>query len=81
MLPRTQWVEAALPLDMGIVLAIGAGTLAGAALLALANEARFIPGAELGVLTAFGFLAAVAVAGITVIAASPRIRPELIRAE
>lgn len=80
-LRRTQWIEAALPLVAGIVLAIGTGALAGAAYLAYAGQAQYLPWSEFGALAAAALAAAVVVAGFTVIASSPRIRPELIRTE
>ncbi len=80
-LRRTQWIEAALPLASGIVLAIAAGSLAGASYLAYGGEVRHLPWGEIGTLTLIALAAAVVVAGITVIASSPRIRPELIRTE
>lgn len=81
-LRRTQWIESSLPLVSGIVLSIAAGSLAGTAFLTVSSSARIsLPWSEFAVLAAIAVAAAVVMAGMTVIAASPRIRPELIRTE
>jgi hypothetical protein len=81
LLRRTQWLEAALPLGAGVVLAVGLGALAGATYLAFGNEAHAIPWPQTLTLAGVSLGASVVVAALTVIAASPRIRPDLIRAE
>lgn len=81
LLRRAQWVEAALPIGLGTLLAVGAGLLASAAYLTYGTAANRIPWHAAGVLTLISLAGATAIAGLTVIAASPRIRPELIRAE
>lgn len=81
LLRRTQWIEAALPLGAGVVLAVGLGALAGATYLAFGGEAHAIPWPQTLTLAGVSLGAAVGVAALTVVAASPRIRPELIRSE
>lgn len=80
-LRRTQWIEAALPLGAGVVLAVGAGFLAGACYLAFGTELVNAPWQQSLTLAAVSLIASVAVAGVTVLAVSPRILPELIRSE
>lgn len=80
-LRRVQWVEAALPIGLGTVLAIGLGLLAGSTYLALGDEGLHAPYQQSAVLALVGCLGAAAVAGLTVLAGTPRIRPDLIRAE
>ncbi|HET6562312.1 MAG TPA: FtsX-like permease family protein [Marmoricola sp.] len=80
-LRRSQWLEAGLPIGVGTLLAIGLGMLAGATYLSLAEELDTLPWRQSATLAAVSFLSAVVIAGLTVVAASPRIRPELIRAE
>lgn len=80
-LRRTQWIEAALPLAAGIVLAVGLGALAGASYLAYGGITADVPWPQTLGLAVTGAAAAVFVAGLTVVAASPRIRPDLIRSE
>ena len=81
LLRRAQWLEAALPIGIGTLLAVGLGTLAGAAYLALADETTSLPWAQSLTLAGVAALSAVVIAGLTVVAASPRLRPDLIRAE
>ncbi len=81
LLRRTQWIEAALPLGAGVVLAVGLGTLAGACYLAFGTEVSHTPWRQSLVLAGVSAAAAAAVAGLTVVAASPRIRADLIRTE
>ncbi|HET7327828.1 MAG TPA: FtsX-like permease family protein [Nocardioidaceae bacterium] len=81
LLRRAQWVEAALPIGVGTLLAVGAGLLASAAYLTYGSAVNWIPWHASGILTLISLAGATAIAGLTVIAASPRIRPELIRAE
>ena len=81
LLRRAQWVEAALPIGIGTVLAVGAGLLASAAYLTYDNAASRIPWHAGVILALISLAGAAAIAGLTVIAASPHIRPDLIRAE
>lgn len=81
LLRRIQWIEAAIPLGVGVILSVGLGFLAGACYLAFGTELREAPWQQSLTLAAVSSVAAVAVAGLTVIAASPGIRPELIRTE
>lgn len=74
-----QWWEAAVPLVIGVVIAIGAGSAVGSVYLSIAGGPAGTAWTSIGVLTLVSALAAVAVAGLTVIACAPRIRPELIR--
>jgi hypothetical protein len=77
----TQWVEAAVPLVIGCLLAIGCGLLGSATYLAIVGEGSQVPWRAGGVLGLVAALGSLAVAGLTVIASSPRIRPDLIRSE
>ena len=80
-LRTTQWLEAAVPLAFGSLLAIACGVLASAAYLSIGGEGAPVPWhAALG-LAASAAVGSVAVAGLTVVASSPRIRPDLIRSE
>jgi hypothetical protein len=81
LLRRVQWVEVALPLAFGIVLSVGLGALASAAYLAFGNEPHAVPWRQTLVIAGVSLVTATLVAGLTVIAANPRIRPELVRAE
>jgi putative ABC transport system permease protein len=74
-----QWWEAALPLVVGVVLAIGAGTAVGAAYLVLAESYDASPWGSVLTLGAVSLVAAIGIAGVTVVACAPRIRAELIR--
>lgn len=79
-LRRAQWLEAAIPIGIGSVIAVALGIAAGATYLTL-DPAGGIPwtmGISLAMLATAG---AVAVAGLTVIAASPAIQADLIRTE
>lgn len=80
-LRRTQWIEAALPLGAGVVLAVGTGFLAGACYLAFGTELVNAPWQQSLTLLAVSVVASGGVAGLTVLAVSPRVRPELIRSE
>lgn len=80
-LRRVQLIEAALPLVVGIVLAVGLGALAGAAYLAFGSRANAVPWHQTLTIAGISLLAAAAVAGLTVIAANPSIQPDLIRSE
>jgi putative ABC transport system permease protein len=79
-LRRAQWIEAGVPIAAGSVLAIALGLLAGVTYLAL-DERHALPwqlALTVGMISVAGSLV---VAGLTVIASAPRLRPELIRAE
>jgi hypothetical protein len=82
LLRRTQWLEAALPIMVGTLLAIGLGLACGATYLSLADDGVLaVPWAQALTLAGISVVAAAAIAGLTVVAASPRLRHELIRAE
>lgn len=81
MLRRTQWIEAGLPLAAGVVLAVGTGFLAGACYLAFGTELVNAPWRPTLALAGVSTVAAVGVAGLTVLAVSPHIRADLIRTE
>ncbi|MDQ3095563.1 MAG: hypothetical protein M3Q82_06345, partial [Actinomycetota bacterium] len=81
LLRRTQWIEAALPIAAGTLLAIGLGLLAGATFLAIGDRVQHAPWQQSLTLGVVSVLSAFGIAGLTVLAASPRIRPDLIRAE
>lgn len=80
-LRRTQWIEAALPLAAGTVLAITLGLLAGASYLAYGDILDMLPWRQTLTLAGVAVVGASFVAAVTVIASSPRIRAELIRTE
>lgn len=63
------------------MLAIGLGMLAGRTYLSLDESGSVIPWSESFAFAALAAVASVAVAGLTVLAANPRIRPEHVRAE
>jgi putative ABC transport system permease protein len=82
LLRRTQWLEAGLPIAVGTLFAIALGMLAGATYLSLAEDGLgALPWRQSLTLAAVSFVSAVAIAGLTVLAANPRISPDLIRAE
>ncbi len=81
LLRRAQWLEAALPIGIGTLLAVGLGTLAGATYLTLADEPTHLPWTQSLTLAGVAVLSSVVIAALTVVAASPRLRPDLIRAE
>jgi len=81
LLRRTQWIEAALPVAAGTLLAIGLGLLAGATYLSIGDSSQHAPWQQSLTLGVVSVLSAFGIAGLTVLAASPRIRPDLIRAE
>lgn len=74
-----QWWEAAVPLVVGVILAIGAGAAVGYGYLSFAGSTAVVPWQSIGTLAAISAAAAIGVAGLTVIACAPRIRAELIR--
>lgn len=79
-LRRAQWIEVAVPLVIGSLLAVAAGLSAGATYLTLDGSAR-LPWEVTALWALLGTVGGVAIGGVTVIAASPRLRPDLIRAE
>lgn len=81
LLRRTQWIEAALPIAAGTLLAIGLGLLAGATYLSIGGIAHDVPLQQSLTLGVVSVISAFGIAGLTVLAASPPIRPDLIRAE
>jgi len=80
-LRRTQWIEAAVPLAAGTVFAITLGLLAGASYLAHGDLLDMLPWRQALTLAGVAVVGASFVAAVTVLASSPRIRPELIRTE
>ena len=80
-LRRTQWIEVAVPLGGGTVLAIGLGLLAGASYLAYGDILPQLPWRQTLALAGIAVAAASIVAALTVNTSTPRIRPELIRRE
>ena len=80
-LRATQWYESLLPLVLGLPMAIGLGWWAGSAFLALGDELNATPWRSVTGLAGVSVVGALIVAGLTVIAASPRIRADLIRRE
>lgn len=77
----TQWLEALLPLAVGVPLATGLGLLAGSAYLSFGSTLVASPWTQVAGLAGTALLASVLVAGLTVIASSPPIRADLIRRE
>jgi putative ABC transport system permease protein len=77
---RAQLLETAVPLTIGIVLAVGLGALGGATFLTL-DETIAMPWTQTWRLAATGVLGGLVVAGVCMLAATPRLRPEEIRAE
>lgn len=81
-LRRAQWLEAAAPLALGCALAIGLGLLAGAAYLTIGGPSTSpAPWAQALLLAGLAALGSALVGGMTVLACSPRISPDLIRRE
>ncbi|MEX0429258.1 FtsX-like permease family protein [Nocardioides sp. DS6] len=80
-LRRAQWVEAGVPLAAGTVLSVGLGALAGATYLAYGEPDTALPWGATWMLAAVAVLGSALVGAATVIASSPRIRPQEIRAE
>jgi hypothetical protein len=78
-LRNAQWLEAGLSVGLGLPLAVALGWWCGRGYLVLGGEADAPPTTALASLAALSLLAAVVVSGVTVVAASPRVRPELIR--
>lgn len=74
-----QWWEAALPLLLGVLLAVASGTAVGAAYLALADSYDASPWGSVVTLGAVSLAGAIGIAGLTVVACAPRIRADLIR--
>ena len=78
---NAQWIEALLPLLVGVPLAAGLGSFAGATFLHLAEGGVATPYTGVVAVVVATMAGSVLVAGLTVVAAAPRLRPELIRAE
>jgi len=81
MLRAGQWLESAVPLAVGCVLATGLGMLAGKTYLCLGDSSLPLPWGPSMTIAAGGVLGAVLVGAFTVIASSPKIAPDLIRRE
>jgi putative ABC transport system permease protein len=79
-LRRAQWVEALVPVVVGSVLAVALGALAGATYLSI-DEGLLMPWSQTVRLALAAALGGTVVAGLTVVASAPRIRPEQIRRE
>lgn len=80
-LRRTQLVEAAAPLVFGCLLAIVCGAFAGATYLSIGGPGSGVAWRPAMEILAFAAAGSLAVAALTVVASSPRIRPDLIRSE
>jgi len=80
-LRRTQWVEISLPLALGSVAAIGCGLLAGVTFLSFGSIVDQTPWRPTMVLAGVAVAGSLLAAASTLLAASPRIRPETIRTE
>lgn len=79
---NAQWIEALLPLLVGVPLAAGLGSFAGATFVSLASgDGVATPYTGVTAVVAATLAGSVLVAGLTVVAAAPRLRAELIRAE
>jgi hypothetical protein len=76
-----QWIEALLPLLVGVPLAAGLGSFAGETFLTFNEGLAPTPWAGITTVVFVTLLGSVVVAGLTVVAAAPRLRAELIRAE
>jgi putative ABC transport system permease protein len=76
-----QWIEALLPLLVGVPLAAGLGSFAGETFLSLAERSMATPWTGIVTVVLATLLGSVVVAGLTVVAAAPRLRADLIRAE
>jgi len=81
MLRVGQWLEAAVPLAIGCVLAACLGMLAGATYLSFDDSYLSVPWGASFVIAGAGVVGAILVGGLTVVASSPRIAPDLIRQE
>jgi hypothetical protein len=74
-----QWWEALLPLALGLPGAVLLGWALGRGYLLLAEALRASPWESTLALGGLATAAAVLIAGLTVVASAPRIRPDLIR--
>lgn len=74
-----QWWEAALPLALGLPLAVLLGWSVGSGYLALGGALEARPGESVLGLAGISVAAALLVAGLTVVACAPRVRADLIR--
>lgn len=81
LLRRVQWIEAGLPIVAGTLLAIGLGLFGGATYLSIGAAFTKVPVSQALALAGIAGVGALVIAGLTVLGASPRIRPDLIRAE
>jgi hypothetical protein len=79
-LRRAQLLETAVPLTIGIVLAVGLGALGGATYLTL-DDSLGIPWGQTWRLAVAGVVGGLLVAGVSVLTAAPRLRSEEIRTE
>lgn len=75
-----QWIEGLLPLLVGVPLAAGLGSFAGETFLSLVEGSMATPWTGIVTVVAATLLGSIVVAGLTV-AAAPRLRADLIRAE
>jgi len=80
-LPRSQWIEALVPISGGAVLAIALGHLAGATYLAFGDTDLAAPWEPTLVLAAGAAIGGIVIAALTVIATNQRITPDTIRTE
>jgi hypothetical protein len=78
-LRAAQWLESLLSIGVGLPLAVALGWWCGRAYLGLVEEGGVPPREDLLSLAGVSLVAAIVVAALTVVAASPRIRPDLIR--
>lgn len=76
-----QWVEGLLPMLVGVPLAAWLGTFAGQAYLSLADASLPTPWTGVVTMVVATLLGSVLVTGLTVLAAAPLLRADLIRAE
>jgi hypothetical protein len=77
---RAQLLETAVPLTIGIVLAVGLGALSGATFLVL-DESIGMPWVQTWRLAGAAVVGGLLVAAVCTIASAPRLRPEELRAE
>ncbi len=82
LLRLSQWVEVALPLMVGTLLAVGLGLGCGATYLSLTEDGLLsVPWAQSLTLAAVSITAAAVIAGLTLLATGAPLRPEAVRAE
>ncbi len=80
-LRAAQWWEAALPLAVGLPLAVLLGWSVGSGYLALGDALEVLPWESVLGLAAVSVAAALVAAGLTVVGCAPRVRADLIRRE